>query len=245
MYTDIGCHGKVAVGVLPDDVRRQLETEECDWLEYDGGTGAISVRHIQPTGGPVLPTVVSELVHMLAAVPFELQESITGGEFLVHTEDLGRLVRIRVNPGGNLHVEWAHPTYAGAQRRPYDGHEIDIEAYEQRLNGRIMLRTAEPGQTAAELQRLADTFEGLYPEGDFAAEPQGENGDLVVSLRDVNLDVAQLIDALQLVAAPRSLDGRLRLGSFSEAMPEHMLRFVFEQGEIWVQRPLLWAHPSA
>ena len=85
--------------------------------------------------------------------------------------------------------------------------------------------------------------EGLYPEGDFRAVPS-DDGTVSVTLDDVNLDARLLIQALEKEAAPRSLTGRLTIGSFKEAMPEHMLRLVFEDGAAWVQRPLLWSHAS-
>ncbi len=69
-------------------------------------------------------------------------------------------------------------------------------------------------------------------------------GEVEIIMKDVNLDVSALIEAMTRAASPRSLNGRLALGSFKEAMPENMLRFLFEHGEIWVQRPMLWAHPE-
>jgi hypothetical protein len=235
-----GCHGRVVVGSLPADVAQSLEALPGDWLEYDGTAQAIVVRHVQPTGGAIVPTVVSELVRMLALIPYDLQEQLAGGTLLAHTEDEGRLVRITVAPGGGLHVEWAHPDYAGAEKQPFDGHEIKIEGYEQRLNGQLTFRSADPQGAASGVQLFADTFEGLYPEGDFRAAADPELGSVTVTMRDVNLDVRVLIEKLRGMADPGSITGRVSLASFREAVPEHLLRLVFEGGEAWVQRPLLW-----
>ena len=127
MFQESGCHGRIDVGTLSSDTVTALEELSGDWLEYDRDAGAIVVRPIAPTSSPIVPTVTSELVHMLATIPFELQEKLAGGQLLVHTEDLGRLVRITVEGGGALHLEWAHPNYAGAEKRPFDSSEIQIE----------------------------------------------------------------------------------------------------------------------
>jgi len=243
MFAEFGCYGRVVLGPLPPEVVHRLESVPAEWLEYNATAGTIEVRYVQPSDAPVLPTVVSELVHMLDAIPYELLAQIAGGHLLVHTENEGRLVRIAVDAGGSFHVQWAQPDYAGSEKRPFAGHEIEIPPYEQRLRGRVSLRAAQPAAAARSLQDLADTYEGLYPEGDFHAVPSAD-GTVSVTLNDVNLDARLLIDALERQAAPRSLTGRLTLGSFKEAMPEHMLRLVFEDGAVWVQRPLLWSHAS-
>jgi hypothetical protein len=239
MLQDLGCHGKIAVGTLPPDTVAALEQLSGDWLEYDHDTGAIVVRQVQPTSAPIVPTVTSELVHMLATIPFELQEQLAGGELLIHTEDLGRLVRITVDPGGALHVEWAHPNYAGTEKHPFDGSKIQIERYEQRLSGQITLEADDPAAAANALQQIADTFEGLYPEGSFQSTPTG-NGSVKITMEDVNLDIQELMNTLDAHAKPNSVRGRVALGSFKDAVPEHLLRVVFEDGKVWMQQPLLW-----
>ena len=239
MFQEFGCHGSIDVGTLSSDTVIALEALSGDWLEYDRDAGAIVVRPIQPVSSPIVPTVTSELVHMLATIPFELQEALTGGQLLVHTEDLGRLVRITVERGGALHLEWAHPDYAGAEKRPFDSAEIQIERYEQRLNGQVTFEAEEPARAADALQLLADTFEGLYPEGDFQSTPTG-NGSVSVTMKDVNLDIQELMRALQTHGKPGTAEGRVALGSFKDAVPEHLLRVVFEGGNVWMQQPLLW-----
>jgi len=240
MFAEFGCYGRVVLGDLPAEVVARLEAVPAEWLEYNAAAGTIEVRYVQPSDAPVLPTVVSELVHMLDAIPHDLLTTVAGGQLLVHTEDEGRLVRIAVDAGGSFHVQWAQPDYAGSKRRPFAGHEIEIPPYEQRLWGRVSLRAPQPAAAARSLQELADTYEGLYPEGDFKAVPSAD-GTVFITLDDVNLDARLLIDALERQASPRSLKGRLTLGSFKEAMPEHMLRLVFESGKVWVERPILWS----
>lgn len=241
MFAEFGCYGRVSLGPLPPEVAARLEAVPAEWLEHNPTSGTIDVRYVQPSDAPVLPTVVSELVHMLDAIPHDLLTQIAGGQLLVHTEDEGRLVRIMVDPGGSFHVEWAKPDYAGSEKRPFAGHEIEIPPYEQRLRGRVTLHATHPAAAARHLQDLADTYEGLYPEGDFRTEAAAD-GTVSITLDDVNLDARLLIEELERQAAPRSLTGRITIGSFKEAMPEHMLRLLFEDGAVWVQRPLLWSH---
>jgi len=202
------------------------------------------VRHVQPTEAPVLAAAASELVRILDEIPYDLQTKIPGGDLFVHTEKAEQLIRLRVTSGGALHVQWAHPGYEGALQRPYgDGHEIAIDGWAQRLNGCVELGAASPEAAAETLQDLADTFEGLYPEGDFRAQVDPERI-VRVELRDVNLDARLLIARLQELAEPRSLRGWLDVASFIDAAPEHLARCLFRKGEVWVQHPLLWSDPA-
>jgi hypothetical protein len=238
------CHGRVDLGELPNEARARLASIPGEWLEYDPESGAVLVRHVQPTDAPVLAATASELVRILDEIPYDLQTRIPGGDLFVRTEETEQLVRLRVTAGGALHIRWAHPGYDGALQRPYsDGHEIAIEAFEQRLNGSIELGAADPTAAASALQDLADTFEGLYPEGDFRAEAAPSGGTVRVTLGEVNLDAVLLIERLQELAEPRSLRGWLDVSSFEDAAPEHLARVLFKKGEIWVQHPLLWSDP--
>ncbi|MEJ2311364.1 MAG: hypothetical protein P8Y10_02365 [Gemmatimonadales bacterium] len=238
------CHGRVALGELPDDVRARLASIPGEWLEYDPESGAVLVRYVQPTEAPVLAATASELVRILDEIPYDLQTRIPGGDLFVRTEESEQLIRLRVTAGGALHIRWAHPGYDGALQRPYsDGHEIAIESFEQRLNGSIELGADDPQAAASELQDLADTFEGLYPEGDFRAEADASDGTVRVALSEVNLDAVLLIERMQALAEPRSLRGWLDVSSFEDAAPEHLARVLFKKGEVWVQHPLLWSDP--
>ncbi len=238
------CHGRVDLGELPTDVRARLASIPGEWLEYDPESGAVLVRYVQPTEAPVLAATASELVRILDEIPYDLQTRIPGGDLFVRTEESEQLIRLRVTAGGALHIRWAHPGYDGALQRPYsDGHEIAIESFEQRLNGSIELGAADPQAAASELQDLADTFEGLYPEGDFRAEADASDGTVRVALSEVNLDAVLLIERMQALAEPRSLRGWLDVSSFEDAAPEHLARVLFKKGEVWVQHPLLWSDP--
>lgn len=239
------CHGRVDLGELPNEARARLAAIPGEWLEYDPETGAVLVRHVQPTEAPVLAATASELVRILDEIPYDLQTQIPGGDLFVRTEETEQLVRLRVTAGGALHIRWAHPGYDGALQRPYsDGHEIAIESFEQRLNGSIDFGAADPTTAASALQDLADTFEGLYPEGDFRAEAAPSGGTVRVALSQVNLDAVLFIGRLQELAEPRSLRGWLDVSSFEDAAPEHLARVLFKKGEIWVQHPLLWSDPA-
>lgn len=245
MFHSSECHGRVELGSLPDEVQRRLESLPGEWLEFDSDTSTIVVRHTQPSDAPVLATAASELVRMLDEIPYDLQARIPGGDFLVHTEATEELVRMRVEEGGALQIRWAHPDYQGARKRPYgDGHEIVIQPWEQRLNGAIEFMARPAQEAARQLQDLADTYEGLYPEGDFRAEAD-DSGRVSVEMSGVNLDSRLLVDRCIELAEPRTLTGRMDVSSFGDARPEHLVRFLFEFGEVWVQHPMLWSEPSA
>jgi hypothetical protein len=237
-----GCHGRVALGELPQDLARRLSRLPGEWLEYDPAAGAVVIGHVQPSTGPVLPTVTVELVRILAEIPYELQSEIAGGDFFVHTEEPAtQLVRLRVEAGGALHIQWAHPEYAGAERRPFQGRDdLPTPEWEQRINGSVTLEADDPAAAAAGLQDLADTYEGLYPEGDFVAAA-GDGDRVTVSMSEVNLDAALLMDRLQAVARPGTLEGRFEVGSFADFVPENLVRLVMENGQVLIQRPLLWS----
>jgi hypothetical protein len=159
----------------------------------------------------------------------------------VHSrENRGQLVRLRVERGGAIHIQWAHPEFKKALRRPYaGGREVAIDPEVQRLNGTVRLRTPDTAEAVARLEDLVETFEGLYPEGECRARPAG-GMKVELEMTDVNVDAASLVKLLTDLAEPRSLDGRLEVSTFGKDHPEHHLRLVFEDGEIWVQHPLLW-----
>jgi hypothetical protein len=236
-----GCHGRVVLGELPQDVRRRLAKLPGEWLEYDPRSGSIEIGHIQPSTGPILPTVTVELVRILSEIPYELQSRIEGGDFFVHTEEPAtQLVRLQVERGGALHIQWAHPDYAGAARRPYsEAVKIATPEWEHRLNGEIGFEAEDAADAAGRLQDLADTYEGLYPEGNFKATAEGAA--VTVRMVDVNLDAGLLVERLVKNAGPGTLRGGFEVGSFADFVPENLVRLVFEEGEIWVQNPLLWS----
>jgi len=244
MFYEEGCHGRVVVGALPVDVAQRLSTLPGEWLEFDPPSGAIVVRHIQPTSAPTLPTITAELVRMLGGIPAEHHAGITGGEFFVHTEDSPHLVRIRVAAGGGVRIDWAQPDFAAARKRPYAAPgDIPIEAVYSRLNGTVALGADDPAGAARALQHTADTYEGLYPEGDFRATVTGA-GTVEVRMRDVNLDPRLLVDRLRELATGGSLHGTIEVSSFDDRHPDDRVRVLFQDGTAWLQEPYFWPDPS-
>jgi hypothetical protein len=245
MFYDTGCYGGVVLGELPEAVQQRLIALPGEWLEFDAPTGMIVVRHIQPSAGPSLPQIAGELVRVLAEIPEAAQAAIPGGELFVHTEK-SQLVRLKVEAGGPLRIEWAHPDYEKARPKRYRGERLEIvEPRVQRLNGKVSFATPDVARAARELETLADTYEGLYPEGDLAVTVDRKRGGVAVQVRDLNLDVLLLVERLQQLAARGSLNGNIEVSSFATVYPEQHLRFVFKDGSPWVQRPVLWEDAGA
>lgn len=240
MFYQTGCTGRVVLGKLPNETQQRLLSLPGEWLEFDPAAGAIVVRHCQPSSGPCLPAITEELVRMLAEVPGANQSAIPGGDLYVHTEGKGQLVRLQVVPGGVLRICWAHPDYSGAHRAQYTGREALVEPQVQRLNGCVSLVVAEPLRAAQELEALANDFEGLYPEGEVIASTDERESKVQLELREVNLDVRLLIARLQQLAAHGALFGRIEVTSFAAADPEQFARFLFDGGNVWIERPALW-----
>jgi len=247
VFPDHGCHGEVALGSLPTEVEERLASLPGEWLEFEIETRRIVVRHAQPSSGPDLPVIVGELVQMLAEIPAELHRNVTGGDFFVHTYDTGQFVRLHVETGGVMSLQWAQPDFARSTKKAYGGgDEISIDPPVQRLDGRVVLETSDPSGAAAKLQALADEFEGLYPQGECRTIADDSSGRVEVTMEALNLDAAQLIDTLGHLARSGSLNGRFRVTAFGrEIMPEESLRVVFESGEVFVQHPVLWPEGSS
>lgn len=246
MFADHGCHGEVSLGSLPPEVERRLGALPGEWLEYEPETGRVVVRHAQPTSGPYLPVIAGELVQMLAAIPVELHAGIEGGDFFVHTHDTAQFARLQVERGGVLRLQWALPDFAGASKRPYRGREESaLDPVVHRLDGRVMFLADDPAAAAAALEDLADGFEGLYPEGERVTRVDARTGRVEFEMQALNLDAHLLLERLQELAKPGTLDGRFTLSAFGgEVRPEEHLRLALDQGQVLVQRPVLWPHDS-
>ncbi len=243
MFYDAGCYGQVALGQLPPAAQERLSALPGEWLEFDAVLGTIVVRHIQPTAGPCLPTIAGELVRMLSEVPAAARAAIPGGDLYVHTEVGAQLVRLRVERGGALRVEWARPDYTRSRRQLWTGAALEmVEPRVQRLNGRVSFESPDPASAARELDQLADGYEGLYPEGDLVVTaPRARGaGHVAVEVRDLNVDVRLLVERLERLAAAGTLAGQIEVASFAATQPEQQLRFVFDDGRTWVQRPVFW-----
>lgn len=241
MFYDTGCYGQVQLGPLPETAEQRLGALPGEWLEYDALARAIVVRHIQPTAGPCLPAITGELVRMLSEVPEPARAAIPGGDLFVHTEVLVQLVRLRVEAGGAVRIEWAHPDYARSRRQLWTGGKVEmVEPRVQRLDGEAAFAAADPAAAARELEALADTYEGLYPEGDLTVTADRAAGRVQMAVHDLNLDALLLVRRLEQLARPGTLTGRVEVSSFAATQPEQQLRFVFDDGKTWVQRPVLW-----
>lgn len=246
MFYDQGCFGRVELGDIPPELADRLSNVPGEWLEFDPPTGAIVVRHVEPTSTRHLPAIACELVRLFSEIPPELREEIPGGAFFVHTEEEhGQLIRLRVEPGGAIHIRWAHPDFKKATRKPYGGaSEILIDPEVQQLDGALAFEAHDPEEAVESLKNLVDTFEGLYPEGDFFARSTEGTG-VEVEMREVNLGAAQLLSLLQDIAKAGTLNGRFHVRSFGTILPEQQLRILCEAGDIWVQHPLLWPDSQA
>jgi hypothetical protein len=245
MFYEIGCYGRIALAELPRGVQDRLAELPGEWLEFDPAAAAIVVRHTQPSSAPCLPTITGELVRIMSEIPAAVQPDVKGGDLFVHTESKGQLVRLRVEPGGTINIAWAQPDYGRAGRRLWRGSCEGLAAPAvQCLNGSLSFETPAPGRAAREIEQLADNFEGLYPEGEFAVTADESKGRVEMSLRDLNLDVKLLLGQLDKLAAPGSLAGRIDVSSFAAIAPEQSARFLVEQGQVWIQRPVLWPEPA-
>lgn len=245
MFHDQRCRGRVALGSLPECTRARLVALPGEWLEFDPPSDAVVVRHIQPSAAPCLPTIAQELVRMLASVPVELHDAIPGGDLYVHTEDSPHVVRLRVEAGGAVRISWAHPRFVGAPRQRYTPDAIAIDAVFCRLTGTVRFAAAEPAGAARELQRLADTFEGLYPEGHFQASAGAARGTVHVEMEDANVDIRLLVGRLLDLATPGSAEGAVQVGTFDVHYPDDCARVVFERGEAWVEQATLFDEAPA
>ena len=240
MFSDHGCNGEVALGDLPAEVRDELAALPGEWLEYDSDRSAVVKRHAQPSAGPDLPVITGELVQILAMIPPEHHEAIPGGIFYVHTIDTKQFVRLNVQQGGGLELKWAHPDFAASIKHAYEGRsETALDPHYHRLDGRVSFKGAQES-AAARVLELADTWEGLYPEGECTIIDDATVS--TIELKALNLDAHLLIERLQEVAEPGTLEGGFIVTAFGrEIRPEESLRVIFDAGKTLVQHPVLWS----
>jgi hypothetical protein len=192
MFYDQGCIGRVELGPIPEELSERLCAVPGEWLEYDPPSGAVVVRHVEPTSSRHLPAIVHELVRIFAEIPPELHSTIPGGDLFVHTAvERGQLVRVRVEPGGAIRIQWAHPDFKRALRRPYaGGSEIVIDPEVQQLNGTVAFRTRDPHGAARALEELIEGFEGLYPVGNCGVRVKDE-GSVELTMEETNLEAVR------------------------------------------------------
>ncbi len=216
-----------------------------DWLEFEPGSGAIVIRHTQPSSSPCLPTIAAELVRMLSELPPPEQRGVEGGELVLHTEATGQLVRLRVEAGGAVRIEWAQPDFRRAERRLYEQKSEPLPgAPVQCLHGCLNFETPSSSRAIREIETLCDNFEGLYPEGEFVVLTDEAQKKVQMRMNGLNLDVRLLIECVLRLAVPATLFGRIEVSSFAARAPEQCARFLFEDGRVYIQRPVLWEEPA-
>jgi hypothetical protein len=103
----------------------------------------------------------------------------------------------------------------------------------------VRLTAADAAAAARDIEAAADGYEGLYPEGECRVRA-GQGRSVEVTLKNVNLDVALLVALLDRLAAKGSLEGSIEVSSFAGEAPERYARFVFDDGQTFIQRPVLW-----
>jgi hypothetical protein len=239
MYADHGCRGEIRLGTMPPEIAERLASVPGVWLEYEATKCRIVVRHAQPSSGPALPLITGELVQLLSVIPTQLHAGVEGGDLFVHTHDTQQFVRIHVEEGGVLRLQWARPDFGRGERTAYRGRcETIIDPCVQKLDGEVEFRAEDPRRAAASVMKLAGTFEGLYPEGQCEAVAKDDR--VKVSMQALNLDSHALIEMLDEVATEKSLAGAFTVSTFGEALPDGELRIVFEDGTAFAQHPVLW-----
>lgn len=236
MRTHLGCIGRVNLGLLSEETRRNLERFRGNWLDFIAEPASLVVRHVQPTDTPVVPSVAAELLECLGRLT-DAERARAGGTLYCLDEEDGQYVRLKVS-GGILTATWAQPDYSRARRVPYRGEHVPVvfEPY-QRLNGAVRLCASAEG--FARIRRAIERSTGLYPEGDL--DQRSVDDKIEINFRNVNASVLALLAALKDAAQPLdSLEGEIDVSSFRPGDLEDYCRFVIRDGEVWLLRPALW-----
>jgi len=229
------CSGEVALGELAVESRERLVAFAGEWLEFDAGAGRIVVRHVQPGGAPALSAVPAELIAMLETLAPGERERLRGGALVVRDRS-GILLRLVVEPG-EVRIQWPHEDWSHATEVPLDQALAQIEAVSARISGTLRFEAAAGAR--AKLVDFIETFEGLYPDGDLRLDRDGST--VRVELRGVNVGPEELLAKLrELAEPPASLEGDLKVGSFSAHALEREFRLQLRAGEARAERPSLW-----
>jgi hypothetical protein len=237
MRSHLGCTGSVSLGDLSVETRKRLEQIEASWLEFSPEPASLVVRHVQPDDAPAMREVAGELLDFLHAITDAEREQIPGGAFYYCDEPTGQFVRLRVWSGGFLTVEWARPDYTQGREERYRNQPVDLvfEPF-QKLNGKVRF---EGSPTAGdELRRILEGTAGEYSQGDYAISSSVNRTEL--TLNNVNADVRSLVNGLRYLARAGTLLGAIDVSSFRMGDVGDYCRFVFRQGETFIQRPRLW-----
>ena len=244
MRTHLGCTGSVELGAISSETQGRLEEVEATWLEFSPDPPSLVVRHVQPDAVSAPREIAGELLEFLSHLSDRERRAARGGALYYLDEQSGEYLRLRVWPGGNLTVSWAHPDYAEANGVPYEGQPgaVVFEPY-QCLNGsvRFKARAGAEEDVRSTIERPA----GLSPQGEYKIHTLGDVVGL--HLQDVNSSVVPLVETLRKVAVPGSLDGHIEVSSFRAGDLDDYCRFVFKDHKVWLVRPALWnnAPPAA
>jgi len=229
------CSGEIALGELGEASRARLAEFSGEWLEYDGRSGRIVVRHVQPGGAPALSAVPAELIAMLEALDADERERMRGGTLVVRDRD-GILLRLVVEPG-EIRIQWPHEDWSQAAEVPVNEALALVEPVSARVSGTI--RFHAPAGARARLVEFVEGFEGLYPDGDLRLDREGTA--VQVEFRGINVGPEELLARLRELADPAdSLEGDLKVSSFSPHALERDFRLRLRGGEIRAERPSLW-----
>ena len=153
----------------------------------------------------------------------------------MHTHDTKQFVRLHVEEGGVLQLQWAHPDFANARKAPYAGRsDSKIDPHVHKLDGEVVFAAKDPRGAAELVQELADTYEGLYPEG--LCEAKAEKDQVRVRMEALNLDAHQLIATLGEVAEEMGVELR--------SVQKQQDSQVIEWGRLQLQNSTLATHSN-
>jgi len=229
------CSGEVALGDLGVESRERLVGFAGEWLEYEPDSGRIVVRHVQPGGAPALSAVPAELIAMLEVLSPEERQRVRGGALVVR-DRTAVLLRLVVEPD-EVRIQWPHEDWSHASEIPLERAFALVEPVSARVSGTLRFQAA-PG-ARAKLVELIESFEGLYPDGDLRLEREGSA--VRVELKGVNVGPEELLAKLRELAEPlASLEGDLKVGSFSAHALDRDFRLQLRGDEVRAERPALW-----
>lgn len=231
----IECSGEIDLGEVGAESRKRLSGFTGEWLEFDGASGRIVVRHVQPGGTPALSAVPAELIALLEALAPGERERVRGGAFVVR-DRAGVLLRLVVEPGA-VRVEWPKEDWSHAYPVPLAEALALVEPVSARVSGTLRFGAAPGART--QLVDFIESFEGLYPDSDLRLEREGAT--VRVELEGVCVGPQELLDKLhELADPPASLEGDLRVGSFASHAPDRDYRLQLRGGVARAERPALW-----
>jgi hypothetical protein len=239
MRTHLGCRGSVALGTLSEETQHRLEEVEATWLEFTPDPSRLEVRHVQPDAVSALREIGGELLEFLGRISESERTEISGGALYYLDEQTGQYIRLKVWPGGFLTLSWAKPDYARARWETYQGEHVAVvfEPY-QCLNGQVTFNAA--AGVREKIRTVLERPGGLYPQGEYSLDRTGNT--VILTLRDVNENVLELVDALDRDAQPGTLVGDIEVTSFRAGDVDDYCRFAFlPGGEAWLVRPALWS----